>query len=878
MREAFERLRRRVRALVGRRHIEREMDDEMRLHVELEAEELVRAGVAPDEARRRALVAFGGVERFKEEARDGRGTRWLEDLARDLKLAARQLRAAPGFALAAVVTLALGIAATTVIFSLANALLIRPLPVPDPDGVVGISREQGANGGSGGLPTAVFMDLAERARSFESIGAYHSAAFNLSAEGGAEYVDGGVATPEVLRIFGARALLGRLPGSDDTERDVVVLGQSLWKTHFGADSTVVGREVELNGERRTVIGVLAGAAGPEDVELWVPLRSAAEDRLDRRAGYLTVVARLRAGVTRQQADAEARAIGDRLAAEYPSDARTSLYVRTLRGLYVGTDFMRPIILMLMGAVGLVLLIACANVASLQLARTAAREREIVLRASLGAGRGRLVRQLLTESVLLGLAGGVGGVLLAQLGLRLCLAAIPVAMPAWLVPDLDWRVLLFATGVSVLTGIAFGLAPALGAGRVRVAEALASGPRTGTTRRGGRLRSTLVAGQIALSLVLVIAATLLLQSFARLQGATLGFDPEGVAVVRLSLAGERYDTPGERAAFHAALLERMGALPGVRSAAMVTGLGIANDAWNRGVLIEGRPVPDRAPMVAFSGISGDYFDAVGMTIVAGRAPHGSEATAAGARVAVVNEAMAREMWPGASPLGQRFRLVPGDTSAAAWYTVVGVARDAVQRELGRPARAQMFVTGQPGATPRLLVRASSDDAAAALIPQVRAAVAAVDPGVPAFEPLLMRDMVSRSESYWMPRLWGGLVGAFAAVALTIAVVGLFGVISYVVRQRSHELGVRLALGATPGDVMRLVLGRGVRLTVAGIVIGLAGAMAATRLLAGLLYGVAPRDPATFLLVTVVILAVALLASWIPARRAMRADPAAALRAE
>ncbi|HEX5580099.1 MAG TPA: FtsX-like permease family protein, partial [Gemmatimonadaceae bacterium] len=308
-------------------------------------------------------------------------------------------------------------------------------------------------------------------------------------------------------------------------------------------------------------------------------------------------------------------------------------------------------------------------------------------------------------------------------------------------------------------------------------------------------------------------------------------------------------------------------------------GIAREgSWNLGVLIEGQPVPDHPPMVAYSAIAGDYFDALAVPIVAGKAPRGSETTAADARAAVVNEAMAREMWPGSSPLGKRLRLVSGDTSAAAWYTVVGVARDAVQNVIGRPARPQVFVTGQSASTPRLLVRASSDRAAAALVPQIRAAVAAVDRSVATFEPLLMRDMVARSESYWMPRLWSGMVSTFAGVALAIAAVGLFGVISYVVRQRSHELGVRLALGATPGAVLRLVLGRGVRLAVTGIVIGLVGAMATTRLLAGLLYGVAPDDRSTFILVPAVILAVALLASWIPARRAMRSDPVAALRTE
>lgn len=880
MRAILERLRRSVWPLTRRGALDRDMDDEMRLHVEMEAEDLVRAGVAPGEARRRAMIAFGGVERFREEARDARGMRWLEDVARDVRLTGRQLRAAPGYAIAAILTIALGMAATTVIFSLANSILLRPLPVPEPGRVVGVSRVQGSNGNTGGLPAAVFMDLVERSRSYESIGAYYSSPFNLSSEDGAQYVDGGIATPDLFRIFGARALLGRLPREDDAERNVVLLGHTLWKNHFGADSSIVGREVALNGRQRTVIGVLAGEAGPEDLDLWVPLRLAAEDRVDRRAGYFTVVGHLAPGVGREQADAEARTIGDRLAAEYATDANTSLYVRTLRGYYIGTDFMRPIILVLMGVVGAVLLTACANVASLQLARTAAREREILLRASLGATGGRLARQLLTESILIGIIGGVVGVLLAQLGLRLCLAAIPVEMPVWLVPNMDWRVLLFAASLAMITGMLFGLAPALGTRRVRVAEALASGPRTGLSHRGGRLRSMLVVGQIALSLVLVVAATLLMQSFARLQGSQLGFDPTGVAVARVSLAGERYDTPEERAAFQATLLERVDALPGVRSAAMVTGLAIAREgAWSRGILIEGQPVPEQPPVVAHSGIVGDYFDAMDLSIVAGYAPRGSDATSADARLAVVNETMARRMWPDDGyPLGARLRFAQGDTGTAAWYTVVGVARDAVQHEIGLPAQPQVFITGQPASMPRLLVRTSSDRAAAALLPLIRGAVANVDRSVPTFESLLMSDMVSRSQSYWMPRLWTGLVGTFAGVALAIAAVGLAGVVSYVVRQRSHELGVRLALGATPGHVLRLVLGRGIRLALAGIVLGLAGAFATMWLLAGLLYGVTPRDPLTFVVVPAVMLGVALLASWIPARRAMRADPVAVLRAE
>jgi putative ABC transport system permease protein len=880
MLDALARLRRRAAALLHRRALERGMDEEMRLHLELEAAELMRAGMPAAEAWRRARLAFGGVERFKEEARDGRGWRWLEDLARDVRLAARQLRAAPGFALVSILTLALGVGATTVVFSVTNTVLLRPLPVPEPERVVGISREW-AGGEVDAVPAAAFLDLAAQARSFDALGGYYSSSFNLSATGGAEYLDGAVATPEVLRVFGARALLGRLFTEADArdERRVVVLGRGTWERHFGADSAIVGREVEFNGGRRTVIGVLAGDAGPENVQLWIPLRRTPGLSADRRSVYLTVVGRLRPGVTPTGADAELRAIGTRLAAEHAeTDHGSTLTVHALREHYVGADSLRPVMLLLLGAVGFVLLIACANVASLQLARTAARRREILLRASLGASRGRLVRQLLTESLLLAVAGGVAGLLAAHLGLRLLDVAVPVELPRWLAFDIDWRVLAFTAGISMLAGVTFGLTPALGAGRVRVAEALKAGPRAGGSRDGTRLRSALVVGQIALSLVLMVGATLLVQSFVRLQGSRLGFDPAGALVLRLSLAGERYATAEQRAAFHAAALERVRALPGVTSATVVTGLAIANDRWNRSVEVDGRPAPERAPRVIYTAVAGDYFDALRLPLVEGRAPRGSETTAHTARVAVVNETMARRLWPDGGAVGARFRLPEEDTTATGWYTVVGVARDAVQRELGVPVEPQAFVTGAPGHMTRLVVRASSDDAAAALAPVVRAAVAAVDPSVPAFEPLLLRDVVGRNESYWLPRLWSGLFGAFAAVALAIAAVGLFGVISYVVRQRSHELGVRLALGATPRDVLRLVLGRGARLAIAGIVLGVAGAAATTRLLASLLYGVEAGDPATFVGVPVLILAVALLASWVPARRAMRADPATALRTE
>ncbi len=879
MRTWLERLGRQIRPFRRRGCVEREMDMEMRFHVEMEAEELIRSGLSPDEARRRARMAFGGVERFKDEARDGRRWRWVDDLARDLHYGQRQLRAARGFTTVAVLTLAMGIGSTTVVFSMMNAVLIRPFPVPEPARVVAISRvPEGREGERSDVPAVVYRDLAAQTRSYQAVGAYRSASFTLTADGGAEYVEGGVATPELLHVIGARPLLGRLFTAEDEALPVVVLAHTMWQSNFGADTAIVGRAVELNGATRTVIGVLDAGVVLEDFQLWIPLRWTPELLADRSSTWLTVLARLQPYATLAAAEAEGRAIGARLATEHPdTDARTTLIVHSLRGKFIGVEYLRPIFLLLLGAVGFVLLITCANVASLQLARTAARRREVLLRAALGASRSRLIRQLLTESVLIALAGGAAGLLLATVGLRVVVAAIPVGLPPWITLETDWLVLTVTAGVSMLTGVIFGLAPAIGAGRVQVSDSLKAMPRRGG-HHGNRLRSTLVSGQIALSLVLVVGATLLVQSFVRLSSARLGFDPTGVLAVRIALAGDRYMTAEQRAAVYAATLEHVGALAGVRSAAIVAGLPVANEHWQQRIEVDGASASDRRLSVVYSAVTGDYFRTMGVPLLAGRAPHGPETTAAGARVAVVNEAMARKLWPDSTPLGRRFRLVSLDTSVAPWYTIVGVAADAIQSDVGKPAQPHAFVTGRTHHTARILVSGSSDAVAISLAPRIRAVVARLDPTVPVFEPQLMRDMLGRLPSYWQPRLWSGLFTVFACVAMVIAAVGLFGVIAYTVRQRSHELAVRVALGAAAGDVLRLVMSRGMRLAIVGVMLGLLGAAATAQLLAGMLYGVEARDPLTFVAVAVGILCVALFASYLPARRATRTDPVVALRTE
>ncbi|HEV2149543.1 MAG TPA: ABC transporter permease [Longimicrobiaceae bacterium] len=798
----------------------------------------------------------------------------MDALLQDLRYALRTLAASRGFTAVALLCLALGIGINTTIFSAFNALYLRPLPFAEPDRLVAVHE---LDGGSGGVEDEIsypnFVDWTRDNGAFSGAAVYFHQAFNLAAGETPEYVRGARVSPSLFGVLGVAPALGRgfreEEGSAGSDA-VAVLGYGLWQRRFGGDPRVVGSEVRLDGRPYTVLGVMpAGFAFPETEQLWTPL--VADPVKNRGSHWVRAVARLRPGVTREQAEASLGPVTRRLQADFPETNRDlEGRLAPFRDNLIPPD-MRPVFHVMLGAVGFVLLIACANVANLLLARAAGRRREIAVRAAMGAGRGRIVRQLLTESVLVALAGGALGVLLARWGVDVLRAFIPEELPYWVRFDLDGRVLAFTAAVSVATGILFGLAPALRASRADLQGALKDGTR-GSGARQGRLRGALVVSEVALSLVLLVGAMLMVRSFLELRGADPGLDASGVLTTRLNLAGDRYASREQRARFAAEAVARLEGLPQVERAAAVSDLPLSGNVTSHTFEVEGQPSETgRRPSAVYRPVTAGFFQVLGIPVVRGRglSPHEVDANAP---VMVVNETFARQHFSGADPIGWRVRT----GSDEPWFTVVGVSRDVREHKVHEPAGPTMYVPFPDGA-PRgvtLALRTRGEPALAAAA--VRAEMERIDPGLALFDMRTMREVMSLS--FWDRGLFGGLFGVFAALALVLAAVGIYGVMAYAVASRAHEIGVRMALGARAPDVVRMVVRQAAMLAGLGVGIGLLAALGATRVLAGMLYGVTATDPATFLLVPLVLGGVALLAAWVPARRAARVDPMVALRAE
>jgi putative ABC transport system permease protein len=873
----------RARTLAGRGRFENDLDDEMRFHLEMEAARHVERGLSPEEARALARREFGPVDRFKDEVRDARGVTWLDDVRRDVRFGLRSLRRSPGFAAVAVLCLGLGIGANAAIFSVLNAVLLRPLPYAEPDRLVRAYETFGPTHGRGSVAYANFHDWKEQGTDFEHLTAWVAASLNLQGNAEPERIKVVAATAEVFPLLGVRPLLGRAFGDFGGQTgtghgEVIVLGEKLWRRRFGGDRSVVGRTIRLDGEPYTVLGVMPAAFDfPPNAaaDAWGLFDPSPGVRKDRGGHFLGVIGRLKPGVREAQAQAQLRQVADRLARAYPKEqAGRGADVVPLRETVVGQS--RPALLILLGAVALVLLIACANVANLLLARAAVRRREVAVRLSLGASRARLIRQFLVESLVLAAAGALLGALLARWGLSalgpLARGALPIAGGI----PLDGRVFGFLLLVSALSGLLFGLVPALQASREDLRDTLSDAGAKATA--GGRqqlFRSALVVAEIALSLVLLAGAGLLLRGFLRLSGTPSGLVADHVLTAHVAIPDAKIK--GATPRLLQPMLDRVRHLPGVRSAGLITMLPI-QDAWTNGsYAVVGRPAPPpgQEPLAEERAVSPGLFATLGIPILRGR-DFTDRDGGPGVRLAIVNEALARQQFPGENPVGRQLQVL--ETGPP--HTIIGVIGNVRQAGLDQAPLPEIYASYvQEGAEgwfgdAVLVVRTAVPPASVAAA--VRGAVRGVDPSLPLFKVETMEEVIAKSLAGRRLNLW--LLGIFAGIALVLSAAGLYGVISYLVAQRTREIGVRIALGAQTRDVIGLVMRQGTRLTAVGIGLGLLAALAFTRVLEGLLYGVSARDPFTFSAVAALLAAIALLATWLPARRAARVDPILAIRNE
>jgi putative ABC transport system permease protein len=796
----------------------------------------------------------------------------------DFRYALRQLIKAPSFTIVAVLTLALGIGACTAIFSVVNTVLLRPLDNPDPDRIVIIRETNFPKFPEFSVAPPNYIDWEKQAKSYEYLAAYGRAALNLTGEGEPQRLIGVKVTAHYFDVLGAKPILGRmlLPEEDAQGKNhVVVLSYGFWQRVFGGARDVVGRSIQLNGEPYQIVGVAPYVGLAPTVDVWTPMAFKPEEIANAARGghYINVWGRLKPGVTFTHAKAEMEVIAAQLAVQYP-DAQKGwgIFMMPLQE-YLVRD-VKPVLYTLLGAVGCVLLIACANLANLLLARATARHREISIRAALGAGRGRLIRQLLTESVVLAICGGAAGVFVAACGLDLLLALAPTSLPRSGEIRLDNGVLLFSLGLSILTGLLFGIAPAWLAARTDVNEALKQGSR-GSTEGGarGRLRAALVVSEVTFALVLLGGAGLLARSFMQLTHVDPGFVPQNATVMRLALPEKKYAQPEQQIAFADALLARIQNLPGVQSAGMTQSIPLLND-YSLSFTIEGRaPVaPDQEPSCNYYSVSPDYFRAMGIRLIRGRL-FTAQDNGKTPPVAVINETMVRQFFPNEDPMGKQIRI---GTDTKSVREVVGIVGDIKQYGVDKTAMSQVYVPfpQDPFTQVNLVVRTSGSPAA--MLGALRPAVHAVDQDQPVGEirPLeeILADTISRQRFAML------LLTVFSSVALVIAAVGIYGVMAYNVVQRTGEFGIRMALGAQQRDVLRLVLAQGGKLIGLGLGIGLLATLAASRAMRSMLFNTSAYDPLTLAGITLILGAVALIACFFPANRATKVNPIEALRAE
>ena len=877
---------------------EAEIVEELSQHLEDEYERALSCGTSEEEARQQVLEQLNAdllyrdlqhVERPRSENPIELGTEGrinvFADLQQDLRYGLRTLAKNPAFTSIAIVALALGIGANSAIFSVVNAVLLRPLPFKNPEQLVMLWENATHLGFPKNTPPpANFLDWQKQASAFTGMAAMVERSFNLTGVGEPERLDGRRVSADLFELLGVPAVLGRtfVPDDDRPGTHVVLLSYSLWQRRFGSDPSVIGSALTLNGESYTVIGImprfvqLPGFANRND-QLWVPIAFPPEEAAQRGNHFLEVIARLKPGITLKQAQAEMNTIAARLAQQYPDyNTRIGAVVVPLQEEVVGD--IKPALLILLGAVGFVLLIACANVANLLLARAAVRQKEIALRLALGASRSRVTRQFLTESVLLAVFGAGLGLLLAVGGIRMLKTFIPATIAQVQTINIDARVLIFTAFVAIVTGIGFGLAPALQSSHLNLNDTLKEGGRdAGGGSKGNRLRGLLVIGEVAVSFVLLIGAGLLINSFFHLRNLQPGFRADHLLTMKVDLSEVKYPDRDRRAVFFDEVIRRVRALPGVQSAAVAGNLPLTYNGDSMNISVEGvpDPPPDQRSDVIFRAIGPGYIGTMGIPIIRGR-DFTDQDKADSKDVVVISEKTAQHFWPGQDPIGRR--LKPGSsTSNTPWREVIGIVKDVRQNDFIAAPKMQMYFTYRqlkdlaPNA---LVVRTNIEPLS--LAASVRDAIWSVDKDQTVADIDTMDHIVAQAVA--RQRFSMLLLGLFATLALLLASVGIYGVMSYSVAQRIPEIGIRMALGARRADVLQMTIKQGLKLVAAGMMVGLAAAFLLTRVLQTLLFGISATDPVTFFGISLVLLAVAIFASYLPALRATKVDPLVALRAQ
>jgi predicted permease len=872
-----------LRNLFRRERLERDLDLEVRGYVEMLAADKVTTGMGQAEARREAVLELGGVEQVKEQVREARIGTMLENLWQDLRYGYRTLARNPGFTAVAVLSLALGIGGNSAMFSIVNGILLQPLPYPAPERLVRVS---------GYYPKGALQVLQQDSRSMDIAGYLPGSEFNLTGQGEALRIEGSTVSANLFSSLGAQAGVGRTfkPGEDVPGPDrTVILSHALWQNKFAGDVSVIGRMITIDGVSREVVGVMpASFAFPSfEEQMWIPLRMDSRDSEDFWGkGFMPAIARLRPGATIAQAQNELRPLIARAITRFPFPMARN-WNANAAVLSLQEDMVRDVrrkLVLLLCAVGFVLLIACANVASLLLSRSLARAKEIALRVSLGASRGRIVRQLLTESVVLALAGGGLGLALTFVFLTVLKSALPAGTPRLSEAGIDWQSLGFVALLAIASGLISGLVPALSASRVDLTGSIKTGGQRSRGAAGVRLRSYLVAGEVALTVVLVVGAGLLIKSLWRLTQVNPGFQPERILTVRISPSQSYCKERAPCVALYDELLRRVRGISGISEVAAVNAVPLSTDVPAVVVDLEGHPrkaAETLAPTPWAGAVTPDYFRMMRIPLLAGRVFSDADGMKAPG-VVLVSASTARRYWPDENPIGKHIKTVWEQQ----WRTVVGVVADVRQYDLAdhtpdwiqgtiyMPYPQAVDLTEEVPATMNLLFRTTADAGRVAM--EVRALVAGLNPNVPVGEVRTMEGVVEMSTSQSRSIMW--LFVSFAGSALILAAIGVYGVVSFSAAQRTYEIGVRVALGATRSSVFGMVLGQGLRMVFFGLAAGVAASLLVTHMLSSLLYGVAATDPITFLAVGVLLIATAALAGYLPARRASRIDPLTALRVD